>query len=118
MASTSKNPYNVSVEIGPTNVVVTMTVSDPFPANIDFDLASLYEPFVISTNGRGSPVKVSLTPSKRRSWSTTWTILIDPNQPLPKVSVAFWSRFGGDLDHEFKVKTWEVLLGFTPTVSH
>jgi len=111
----------VSVETIPSDplwlLVVTMSVPDPFPPGLDFDLASIYEPFVTLTAGQDPPFKVPLSPFNGGIWRNIWTTLIDPTQPLPKFIVGFWNRFGGNLNHEFEFDTWELVLSVTPTVS-
>ena len=75
------------------------------------------KPFFTLTAGQDPPVTVPLSPFNGGIWRNIWITLINPTQPLPTFAVAFWSRFGGNLNHEFKVDTWKVKLDLGPTVS-
>ena len=98
-------------------LLITVSVSYPFPPGLDYDVASLYEPFVSLEAGQGPPLKVPLVSFNGRTWRNIWATPVDLSQPLPDFIVAFWNRFGGTLNHEFKVDTWKVKLSITPTVS-
>lgn len=116
MAPTVGFSSTVSVETFQTSPFWTLAVptkiSDPFPET-QFDLTSLYEPFVILTDCQDLSVKRSLQRSEGCKWYDIWTTLVDSDRYLPKFLVTFYSRFGSYLDHEFDVDKWEVSLGFT-----
>ncbi len=111
----------ISVETIPSGgfwlLVISMSISDPFPPGLVFDLASLYEPFVNLKVNQDQPFKVQLSLFNGGIWREIWASTLAPIQSLPQFTVAFWNRFGGNLNHEFDVDTWKVELHLTPTVS-
>ena len=72
-----------------------MTVSDPFPAGLESDLASIYEPFAILMNGQHPPVKILLTPFNGRIWRDSCTSQVNFDKSLSKLRVVFCSHYSG-----------------------
>ncbi len=93
----------------------TMSNPDPFPPGFEFAFSD--GPFVILAIGQRRPVEVFLIPFSGGIWGNIWPIMIDPTRLLPKCIVAFYYRYGGNLN-EIKVDICDIKPILTSIVSY